>query len=160
MGKILSPDQAVNISAQLRNQGKKVILVGGCFDILHIGHIALFEQAKKKGDVLFVLLESDENIKKNKGPNRPINTQSDRAKVLENLELVNYVIPLDEITDNHDYDKLVISIKPAIIATTKGDKARFHKDRQAKQIDAKVIDVTGPITNQSTTKLIEILKEI
>jgi len=160
MNKILSIEKATEVASQLNKQKKSVILAGGCFDILHIGHIEYLTSAKKRGDVFFVFLESDENIKKIKGPKRPINTQNDRASILANLSMVDYVIPLPVFTGDKDYDGLVISIKPAIIATTKGDSARIHKERQAGLIKAKVVDVTTHVSNQSTSRLIDILKEI
>ena len=61
---------------------------------------------------------------------------------------------------NTNYDTLVFGIKPAIIATTAGDINRFHNDRQAKQIGARVIDVTPQIADKSTTKLVELLNEL
>ena len=160
MHKILTPNEAVTLSNELQKQNKKIILAGGCFDLLHIGHIHFLEQAKKAGDILFVFLEHDATIKKLKGDNRPINTQEDRAKILAALTIVDYVVMLPEQTDNAFYDDLVIQLKPAIIAATQGDPNRHHKERQAKQIGATVVDVITPITNQSTTHLISVLKEI
>ncbi len=106
-----------------------------------------------------MLLESDENITKAKGLDRPINTQSDRAKILSALEIVDYIIKLKSFQKNEDYDDLIIRLRPAIIATTKGDANRLHKERQAKLIKGRVIDVTIPIKNKSTTKLISLLKD-
>jgi|SRR6185369_9979071 len=160
MDKILSPDQAIQLATGLNKKDKRIVLVGGCFDILHIGHITFLEEAKKQGDVLFVLLESDETIKKLKGPNRPFNIQHDRAIILSSLSMIDYVIKLSPITDNKEYDNLVIQIKPAIIATTAGDSTRIHKERQAKLLDAKVIDVTTPVSNRSTSRLVDFLKEL
>ena len=160
MNKILSTEKATQTAKKLASQGKTIVLAGGCFDILHVGHLALLNEAKKQADVLFVLLESDESIKKLKGKNRPINTQEDRAKILESLEMVDCVIKLPNFENNKDYDKLVISIKPAIIATSVGDPSRFHKERQASITGAKVVEVTEQIVNQSTTRLIDILNEL
>ena len=95
-----------------------------------------------------------------KGPNRPLNTQQDRAYLLSHLMLVDAVILLPALVDNAFYDNLVLQLKPAIIATTAGDSNRVHKERQAKQIGAEVIDVTPAIQNQSTTQLFSVLKEI
>jgi len=148
------------VSKRLRGVGKKVILVGGCFDLLHIGHLTFLEKAKKKGDVLFVLLESDANITKTKGPGRPINSQTDRAKILSALETVDYIIKLAPFLKNEDYDELITKLRPTVIATTKGDVNRLHKERQANVIGGKVIDVTVPVKNQSTTKLISLLNEL
>ena len=63
------------------------MLVGGCFDVLHLGHIKFLQAAKKIGDILFVFVESDENVKKIKGEARPINNQTERARsfVLDTL---------------------------------------------------------------------------
>lgn len=160
MGKIVNKDHAIQLAKELNKSGKRIVLVGGCFDILHIGHITFLEKAKEQAEILMVLLESDETIKKTKGSSRPINTQQDRAKILASLAVVDYVIKLPGITDNSLYDNLVMQIKPAIIATTAGDLNRGHKERQAEKIGAKVVDVTMSIQNKSTTKLIALLHEL
>ncbi len=160
MNKIFEPNQAGTISAELQNQNKKIVLVGGCFDILHIGHITFLQTAKEQGDSLIVLLESDEAIAKTKGPKRPINTQEDRAKILAALTMVDFVILLKPQMTNQDYDDLVIALKPAIIATTKGDTNKQHKERQAHLVAAHVIDVTEQISDKSTTQLIQLLNEL
>ena len=160
VGKIITTQQAINVSEKLHTAGKKIILAGGCFDILHIGHITFLEKAKNQGDILFVFVENDETIKKLKGVNRPINTQKDRAEILANLKMVDFVITLPLVTNDHAYDELVTLLEPAIMATAFGDPNRSHKERQAKKIGAKVVDVTTQISNQSTTRLISILNEI
>ncbi len=158
MGKIVNIEEAAKVSQKLRAEQKSIVLVGGCFDVLHIGHLEFLKGAKKLGDVLLVLLESDETIQKLKGSKRPINTQEDRAKMLEALEMVDFIVPLPPFS-NKDYDSLTNSIKPAIIATTKGDTARHHKERQAREIGAEVVDVVEPVSNKSTTRVIKLLSE-
>ena len=157
MKKILTSTEAAEVIPKLN---KKTVLVGGCFDILHIGHINFLQHAKKQGEVLLVMLEHDSTIKKRKGPKRPINTQQDRATILNSLEMVDYVILLPEQTDNTFYDELINQLKPAIIATTAGDPFRNHKERQAKQIGAQVVDVIRPVSNKSTTTLVHLLEEL
>lgn len=159
MGKILTVKQAINIGKKIRDEGKSTVLVGGCFDILHIGHLKFLQKAKEHGDILLVLLESDEKINHLKGKDRPINTQEDRAEVLAALKIVDYVIPLTQFETNSQYDDLITRLKPDTIATTKGDPQRIHKERQAKLIDIKVIDVIAKISNQSTTKLVKLLND-
>src|SRR5262245_40855320 len=127
MDKTLSADKAIQISTKLNNQGKRIVLAGGCFDILHIGHIAFLQKAKEQGDVLFVLIEHDETIKKSKGENRPINSQEDRSKILSHIDIIDYVVLLPNVKNDKTYDDLVINIKPAIIATTAGDININHK---------------------------------
>ncbi len=141
----------------LESTKKKVVIAGGCFDILHIGHISFLEAAKKQGEILVVLLESDDLIRKMKGEGRPINTQEDRAAVLAALSLVDYIVLLPHLLDNSQYDELIFSLKPAIIATTKADPARMHKERQAQALGISVVDVIDRIENQSTSKIASVL---
>lgn len=157
MNKIVTVKQSIALSEKLRKQNKRVVLVGGCFDILHIGHVTFLEKAKKLGDFLFVMLENDRRVKEIKGKNRPANTQKDRAKILNALSFVDCVILLPSITKDKSYDALVARIKPAIIATTKGDPARLHKERQVLKTNARLVDVTKRLTNASSTKLAKIL---
>ncbi|HVA96550.1 MAG TPA: adenylyltransferase/cytidyltransferase family protein [Candidatus Acidoferrales bacterium] len=160
MGQIINIEKVDLITSKLQAQNKQIVLAGGCFDLLHIGHITFLEKAKKLGDLLVILLESDETITASKGANRPINSQADRAKILSALLSVDIVILLSPKMTDKEYDALVFAIKPAIIATTSGDMQRHHKERQAKQIGAHVVDVTMPISDKSTTKLVNLLNEL
>lgn len=132
---------------------KKVILVGGCFDILHVGHIYFLKKAKSFGNYLVVLLEPDENIKKLKGKNRPIFKLKDRIKVLEAIKYVDKIIVTPPFADDNTYFEIIKKIKPSVICITEGDKLGEHKRKQAKIIGAK-FKVTKKYKNLSTTKLI------
>jgi len=120
---------------------KKKILVGGCFDILHFGHIHFLKKAKSKGDYLIIALESDENTKKLKGPTRPIHTQKQRREILLSLNFVDKVISLPEMKSDADYKKLVARIKPDIIAITQGDNIKNKKKEYAKTFGAKLVEI-------------------
>lgn len=159
MKKIITTEQAVKICNKLQKENKVVVLVGGCFDILHIGHITFLQKAKEQGGFLFVLLESDEFITKAKGPNKPINNQKDRARILATLSIVDYVIMLPRIFVDEEYDQLVLQLKPAIIATTKGDPHAAHKERQARQAGSRIITVTDPIANKSTSRIAQVIEK-
>lgn len=156
MKKVLSIEEAIKISEQLRNEGKTVVVAGGCFDILHLGHIHFIEHAKKEGDVLFLLLESDEAIKKQKGANRPINSQQTRSHILAALSHVDFVVLLPML-ENNEYDDIISRLKPNVIATTQHDEYRFHKERQAKLVGAKVLDVIPRLVDQSTSRIAKLL---
>jgi rfaE bifunctional protein nucleotidyltransferase chain/domain len=80
----------------LRDQGKTIITTNGSFDILHTAHINLFKKAKKLGDVLIVLLNDDDSIKRNKGASRPIVPEDERAFVVSELKSVDYVALFNE----------------------------------------------------------------
>ena len=154
----LSPDKPVSPLNNGRSHNS-VILVGGCFDILHLGHITFLKKAKNLGEKLVVLLESDQNIQKNKGKNRPINNQENRAKILESLRMVDRVIKLPEMKTDQDYLKIIKKIKPTIIAVTKNDYNLINKENQAKLVGAKLVEVTELIPHQSTSRIIEIITE-
>ncbi len=158
MEHILSIQKAKQLRKQLLRHGKKVVLVGGCFDILHIGHISLIQGAKKYADTLIIFLESDETIRAMKGENRPVHTQKQRAQILSALADVDFVILLPPNMSNEDYDNLTKLIQPAIIATTKNDPGLGHKKRQAKLVEAKIVFANKPIHTVSTSKFISLLE--
>lgn len=159
MNKIINLKEAVIISKKLKEQEKVIVLAGGCFDLLHLGHLTFLEKAKKEGDVLLVILESDKTVRRLKGETRPINKQKDRAQILAALSCVDYVICLPQNFQSQDYDRLVEKISPLVLATTKGDPRQHHKNRQAKLVGAKVIEVTRRLKSQSTTRLAALLQE-
>ena len=74
-----------------RAKGKKIVFTNGCFDILHRGHVAYLNEAKRLGDFLIVGLNADESVKRLKGPTRPINQELDRLFVMSNLKCVDAV---------------------------------------------------------------------
>jgi len=157
MNKILSITQAITYSKKLHAQNKRIVLVGGCFDILHLGHVIFLQKAKAKGDILFVWIESDQTIKHHKGNSRPIHTQKDRAYVISALACVDTVVLLPCFSSDSEYDSLVKKLKPAIIAATKGDADIMHKKRAAKTVGAVMVYVTGRIPQQSTSRLAELV---
>lgn len=159
MKKIVDVNKAINLSKKLKVQNKKIVLAGGCFDILHLGHVKFLEEAKKQGDILFILLENDENVAKLKGKGRPINSQIDRALILESIVYVDYIVLLEKMNRNKDYDQLISKINPNSIAITRGSGQKIHVDRQAKKINAKVISVIGNIQDKSTSKIAKIILE-
>lgn len=158
MKKIIKFQEIENLVRKIREADQTVVLVGGCFDILHFGHIKFLKKAKNEGDVLIVALESDENIKRLKGNGRPIHSQNQRAEMLASLEFVDLIICLPLMKDDKDYFELVKKIKPDVLAVTKGDPQLKNKGKQAKEIGAKVKIVTPYIKTASTTKLIKLMR--
>lgn len=154
MGEIVSVEKLTAIAKRLKKQAKKTVLAGGCFDVLHPGHVVFLEKAKKAGDLLVVLLESDEKIKKLKGVNRPVHTQKERAQVLSALRFVDYVVMLPFMVMEQDYDRIISKIKPDIIALTKGYTDVNHHQRSAKQVGAKIKYITKIIGDHSTSRIL------
>ena len=96
--KIQKQSDLVILRNQLKLKGEKVVFTNGCFDLLHSGHIHLFREAKKLGDVLIVAVNSDESVKKIKGTSRPIFPLEERLEVLEAIEDVDYLASFSEET--------------------------------------------------------------
>lgn len=158
MNKILRLKESLSLSLSLKKKGKSIVLAGGCFDILHLGHIKFLELAKKQGDFLFVLLESDKTVRELKGRGRPINRQADRAIVLASLIHVDYVVLMPRISKNGQYDAIIRALNPNVLATTENEAVNQHLERQAKKINAKVVYVTKRIKSKSTTKFANLIK--
>ncbi len=136
-------------------KSKKVVLAGGCFDVLHPGHIIFLEKAKRAGDSLVVLLENDQRVKELKGVDRPIHTQKERAQILQALKAVDYVISLPYLTDEKEYDRIIQEIRPDIIAVTFGDANVYHHQRVAKKMGVRLKYVTKMVGNYSTSKILK-----
>ena len=92
--------------ARVRAPGGTVVATGGCFDLLHPGHVATLRAARGLGDCLVVCINSDDSVRRLKGPSRPLVTAPDRARVLEALEFVDAVVVFDEDTPAEVLDRL------------------------------------------------------
>ena len=95
--KIKTQKEIIRIANRLRKEGKRIVTFNGSFDILHIGHMRSLREAKSKGNVLIVLLNSDKSVRNYKGPTRPIIPEKERIEILAALECVDYVVIFDEI---------------------------------------------------------------
>lgn len=133
-------------------EGKKIVLVGGCFDLLHYGHFTFLQQAKKEGDVLVIALESDEFIIKSK-KRKPIHSQQQRAEILASLQMVDDIILLPLLNTNEEYAGLVSTVKPNIIAVTEGDPNIVQKEKHGKRVNATVVVVSPLVSEFSTTQI-------
>jgi D-glycero-beta-D-manno-heptose 1-phosphate adenylyltransferase len=94
--KILASDQLPEWRESLRRAGKRLVATNGCFDLLHLGHVTYLETARQNGDALLVGINSDASVRELKGPDRPINSEEDRAGVVAALESVDAVLIFPE----------------------------------------------------------------
>ena len=90
---------------------QKVVFTNGCFDVLHFGHVHYLREAKKLGDILVVGLNSDDSVRRLKGPARPVNGEKERAFVLAALSFVDYVTLFEEDTP----ENLIKTVRPDIL---------------------------------------------
>lgn len=90
---------------------QKIVFTNGCFDVLHFGHVHYLLEAKKLGDILVVGLNSDDSVRRLKGPTRPINGEKERAFVLAALSFVDYVVLFEEDTP----ENLIKAVWPDVL---------------------------------------------
>ena len=126
----------------------KLIFVNGCFDILHPGHIKLFEHARSLGDELIVAIDSDRRVKEMKGPERPIRSQDERKIILESIRYIDAVLIFDS---KEDLTTIVKELKPDIMMV--------GSDWKGKEIVgsdyAKEVRFFDRVGDYSTTKIVE-----
>ncbi|MBQ0986934.1 D-glycero-beta-D-manno-heptose 1-phosphate adenylyltransferase [Streptomyces sp. F63] len=102
------PDDPFALAESVRARGGTVVATGGCFDLLHAGHVGLLENARRVGDCLIVCVNSDDSVRRLKGPGRPLNHQADRVRVLAGLGCVDAVAVFDEDTP----EELLRALRP------------------------------------------------
>ena len=104
-------DEGAAMAARLRAADRRIVFTNGVFDILHPGHLRYLQQARALGDALIVGLNADASVRRNKGPERPINPQEERAEILEALACVDAVVLFEDDTP----DRIIKAIQPDIL---------------------------------------------
>ena len=139
-----------SLITRARDKEKIIVFTNGCFDIIHPGHVFILEQAKAKGDILIVGLNSDSSIKSIKSSDRPICNQEDRAYVLAALACVDYIIIFDEDTP----EKLIIDITPDILVKGKDYEGKEIAGSKHMLENHKKIELVDIIDGKSTSNII------
>ena len=150
-GKLRTLEQLVVEVAARRSQGERIVFTNGCFDVIHTGHVSLLEKAASFGDFLIVGLNSDESVRRLKGPERPVHDEEDRAHVLGAIGSVGAVVLFGEDTPI----RLLEAIRPDVLC--KG--ADYAK---AQVVGADLVESYGGrveliqlVQGKSTTKTLE-----
>ncbi len=107
----MSPEQLAVVVEEARHRGERIVFTNGCFDILHAGHVDYLAEARKQGDRLIVGVNSDESVRRLKGPGRPVVTLDHRTTVLAGLASVDWVVAFDEDTP----EALIASLRPDVL---------------------------------------------
>lgn len=139
------------IVKDLKEKGKKIVFTNGCFDLLHIGHITSFKEAKKYGDILIVAVNSDRSVKRNKGDLRPIISEKDRIAMICEVECVDYVILMDDKTP----ENLIKFLKPNISVKGEDWKDKIVPEKKTLESYGGELKFIKAVSNVSTTKIIE-----
>ncbi len=108
---LVEEERLVALVREAQAHGEKVIMTNGCFDILHAGHVTYLEEAARLGDRLVVAVNDDASVKRLKGPERPVNTQKHRMRVLAALDCVDWVVGFDEDTPT----RLICNVQPDVL---------------------------------------------
>lgn len=149
-GKIVTAEEMREIRDQLYVNHQRLVFTNGCFDILHRGHVTYLGFARSQGDALVVGLNSDASVKRNKGDDRPINSEGDRAFVLASLRSVDYVV----VFDDDEPKELIFKIMPQVLV--KGsDWAHYVSGREIVEAAGGRVVLAEVVEGRSTTGTIE-----
>lgn len=152
---IMNEDDLLAVIAQAKADGETLVMTNGCFDILHPGHVSYLKQAKKLGDRLIVAVNTDDSVKRLKGPDRPINNTAHRMDVLAGLASVDYVVPFSEDTPQ----RLIAKLLPNILV--KGGDYKVEDIAGAQEVLANggQVQVLNFEEGCSTTNIINSIKQ-
>jgi len=148
--KILTIEEMRAERDRLVADGKKLVFTNGCFDILHRGHVTYLTYARNQGDALVVGLNTDASVKENKGDDRPINDEEDRAFVLGSLRAVDYVV----LFGDKEPKDIIAKILPQVLV--KGsDWAHYVSGREVVEANGGKVVLADMVAGKSTTGTIE-----
>jgi len=152
---IVSEDRLVELVADARLHGEKVIMTNGCFDILHAGHVTYLEQAKCLGNRLVVAVNDDASIKRLKGEERPVNTMSRRMQVIAGLQCVDWVVGFYEDTP----DRLICRVQPDVLVKGGDNDPDKIPGGECVRQQGGTVQVMDYVDNCSTTGLIRTIRQ-
>lgn len=151
---VLDRNRLVARAAIERRNGAKIVLANGCFDLLHVGHIRYLEAAKRLGDILVVGINSDEQVRKLKGANRPLMPENERAEIISSLRFVDLVTIFPEQT----VVELIRAIRPDIHAKGTDYTIETVPEREIVREYGGRTAIVGDPKNHSTTELIALVE--
>lgn len=153
--KILSVHKLRSRILSEKKKGKKIALANGIFDILHVGHVRYLQEAKDRGDILVVGINSDHSARRNKGPGRPLMKEKDRAQIIASLSCVDYVTIFNE----ERATQLILSLKPHYHCKGTDYTERNVPEREAVLSYGGKICITGDPKGHSASEVILKIQE-
>jgi rfaE bifunctional protein nucleotidyltransferase chain/domain len=151
----LSLDDAARLRARWREQGRRVSFTNGCFDLLHPGHVSLLESARAEGDALIVAINSDESVRRLKGPTRPVIPEGERAEVLLGLDAVDAVVVYDEETPL----RVIETLRPDVLVKGADWALDQIVGREEVEADGGRVVRVPLVAGRSTTKILERIRK-
>ena len=150
MGNVLNRDELIRKVAEARENGARIVLANGCFDVLHVGHVRYLEGARKLGDVLIVGINSDAQVALQKGAGRPVLPANDRAEIVASLDSVTYVTIFDEPT----VEQLLLALKPDVHAKGTDYTTETVPERDVVRSYGGQVAIVGDPKDHSTSAII------
>jgi D-beta-D-heptose 7-phosphate kinase/D-beta-D-heptose 1-phosphate adenosyltransferase len=152
---IMNRESLAEAVSMARQQGERIVMTNGCFDILHEGHVRYLQQAKQLGERLVVAVNDDESVRRLKGMGRPINPLARRMAVLAGLASVDWVVPFNEDTP----ESLICAVKPDLLV-----KGGDYKPEEIAGYDCVVahggeVRVLEFLPGVSTTRIVEAMRD-
>jgi D-glycero-beta-D-manno-heptose 1-phosphate adenylyltransferase len=137
-----------------KSQNQKIVFTNGCFDLMHLGHVDYLEKARSLGDKLVLGLNSDDSVSRFKGPQRPIQDQNSRARVLAALQFVDLVVFFNEDTPLN----LITEIQPDILVKGSDYLAENIVGADVVKNGGGVVKTIDFVPGYSTSKIVEKIK--
>ncbi len=153
--KIVTVEEARAERDKLVAQGKKLVFTNGCFDILHRGHVTYLTFARNQGDALVVGVNTDASVRANKGPDRPINSEQDRAFVLGSLRAVDFVV----LFGDDEPKDIIAKILPQVLVKGR-DWAHYVSGREVVETNGGTVVLADMVEGRSTTSTIQRILEV
>lgn len=152
---MLTVEEAAGLAGRLRAEGRRIVLANGCFDLLHVGHVRYLRSARALGDVLFVGLNSDDAVRRLKGPGRPLMPAAERGELLAALRDVDHVVLFEEDTA----DLLVARLRPHVHAKGTDYTTDSVPERTSVRAVGGEVAIAGDAKSHSTRDLIALIRE-
>jgi rfaE bifunctional protein nucleotidyltransferase chain/domain len=137
-----------------KKAGQKVVFTNGCFDIMHLGHVDYLEKARNLGDKLVVGLNTDSSVSRFKGPERPLQDQNSRARIMASLQFVDLVVFFDEDTPLN----LISELVPNLLVKGSDYLAENIVGADVVKKSGGVVKTIDFVPGYSTTRIVEKIK--
>ena len=152
---VVSREELIKTVAEARAAGLRIVLANGCFDVLHVGHIRYLAGARSEGDLLIVGVNSDEQVREQKGEGRPVLPAAQRAEIVAALESVNYVTVFDEPT----VEELLLALKPDVHAKGTDYTVDTVPEREVVKSYGGRVAIVGDPKDHSTSQILSRMGE-
>ncbi len=152
--KVTTREEIIQIAQELKNKGRRIVFTNGCFDILHVGHTRLLQKARDFGDIFIVGLDTDDSIRKLKGPSRPIISHYERAEILSALECIDYIVFFEE----GDPLDLIKAVRPDVLVKGDDYREKIVVGREFVESYGGKVELIPLVEGVSTTGIMERIK--